>query len=111
MKHLLIILSILLLSSVLSNCAEKYAIPVEPEPQPRPKPENRSCSDANYNKASKGSRLVLRRFLSDCGDMGHYNYKKAYSLLTQKSTLSKQTPMPKPENRLCSDANYNKASK
>ena len=112
MKHSLIILiSILLLSSVLSNCAEKYAIPVEPEPPPRPKPENRSCSDTNYNKASKGSRLVLRRFLSDCGDMGHYNYKKAYSLLNQKSTLSQQTPMPKPENRSCSDANYNKASK
>ena len=96
MKHSVIVLiSILLLSSVLSNCAEKYAIPVEPVPPTRLKPKNRLCSDANYNKASKGSRLVLRRFLSDCGDMGHYNYKKAYSLLTQKSTLSKPEPEPK----------------
>ena len=97
MKHSVIILiSILLLSSVLSNCAEKYAIPVEPVPQAQWNRENRSCSDANYNKASKGSRLVLRRFLSDCGDMGHYNYKKAYSLLNQKSTL----PKPEPESKV-----------
>jgi transposase len=67
----------------------------EPEPEPPPvKPQSqtvKSCSDADYYKAS-GSKTALKIFLSNCGDMGHYNYKKAYSLLKPKLVFR-----PKPE--------------
>jgi len=52
---------------------------------------NELCSDGNYYKASKGKKLDLSNFLSDCGEIGHYNYQKAYSLLTSKPSL----PNPK----------------
>ena len=67
----------------------------KPEPEPPPvKPQSqtvKSCSDAVYYKAS-GSKTDLKIFLSNCGDMGHYNYKKAYSLLKPKLVFR-----PKPE--------------
>ena len=101
----------------------------EQKPEPPPvKPQSqtvKSCSDAVYYKAS-GSKTALKIFLSNCGDMGHYNYKKAYSLLTPKLVFRPKPepkpdpPKPEPEPppvkpqsqtvKSCSDADYYEAS-
>ena len=114
-RYLPIFFSIFISSIFLSNCA-RLPNPIIKNYE-SPYKTVKSCSDEDYNKSS-GSKNDLKIFLTNCGDMGHYNYKKAYSLLKPNPVLSispSKVSLPKkttsPQNELCSDGKYHEASK
>jgi hypothetical protein len=115
-RYLPIFFSIFISSIFLSNCA-RLPNPIIKNYE-SPYKTVKSCSDEDYYKSSKGKKMDLRKFLSDCGDMGHYNYKKAYSLLISNPVLSispSKVSLPKkttsPQKELCSDGKYHQSSK
>jgi len=84
-RYILLFISLFVSTLFISNCA-RLQKPIIKNYQ-SPYKTVKSCSDEDYYKSS-GSKNDLKIFLTNCGDMGHYNYKKAYSLLKPNPVLS-----------------------
>ena len=84
-RYILLFISLFVSTLFISNCARLQKPNIKNYESPYK--TVKSCSDEDYNKSS-GSKNDLKIFLTNCGDMGHYNYKKAYSLLKPNPVLS-----------------------
>ena len=59
-KPILVLVIVIFFSGFLSNCVHKS-----------------KCRDYKYSLVSKKSKIKLRKFLRDCNQPEHYNYKNA----------------------------------